>query len=382
MANTILSVRDLRVNFSLRGKTLTAVRGASLDLYENETLAIVGESGSGKSVLTKTLIGMTDKNGTIVGGSIDFKGTRLAIRGKRIAMVFQDPMTALNPLKTVGEQIREMITLHSDLSKDASTEKAKKLMEQVGISSDRYGKYPHEFSGGMRQRIVIATAIAADPEVLICDEPTTALDVTLQAQILRLLRDIQRSMGLSVIFITHDLGVVANIADRVAVMYAGEIIETGPTEEVFSCPVHPYTRALLRALPQLGVKGQALFAIPGTPPNLYNDIQGDAFYPRNPEAMEIDRLGAADVFRFSRAHGKNMDDAPHGHSEMGRPAQLPHPRSRQSARRTRAVCAAQRRAAALGQGPLDRLRLRQKGLSCRQRCVLRCVPRGDVQPRR
>ena len=296
MANTILSVRDLRVNFSLRGKTLTAVRGASLDLYENETLAIVGESGSGKSVLTKTLIGMTDKNGTIVGGSIDFKGTRLdqlaekdwlAIRGKRIAMVFQDPMTALNPLKTVGEQIREMITLHSDLSKDASTEKAKKLMEQVGISSDRYGKYPHEFSGGMRQRIVIATAIAADPEVLICDEPTTALDVTLQAQILRLLRDIQRSMGLSVIFITHDLGVVANIADRVAVMYAGEIIETGPTEEVFSCPVHPYTRALLRALPQLGVKGQALFAIPGTPPNLYNDIQGDAFYPRNPEAMEM-----------------------------------------------------------------------------------------------
>ena len=288
MENTILSVRDLRVNFSLRGKTLTAVRGASLDLYENETLAIVGESGSGKSVLTKTLIGMTDKNGTIVGGSIDFKGTRLdqlaekdwlAIRGKRIAMVFQDPMTALNPLKTVGEQIREMITLHSDLSKDASTEKAKKLMEQVGISSDRYGKYPHEFSGGMRQRIVIATAIAADPEVLICDEPTTALDVTLQAQILRLLRDIQRSMGLSVIFITHDLGVVANIADRVAVMYAGEIIETGPTEEVFSCPVHPYTRALLRALPQLGIKGQALFAIPGTPPNLYNDIQGRLLPP-------------------------------------------------------------------------------------------------------
>lgn len=311
MANTILSVRDLRVNFSLRGKTLTAVRGTSLDLYENETLAIVGESGSGKSVLTKTLIGMTDKNGTIVGGSIDFKGTRLdclaekdwlAIRGKRIAMVFQDPMTALNPLKTVGEQIREMITLHSDLSKDASTEKAKKLMEQVGISSDRYGKYPHEFSGGMRQRIVIATAIAADPEVLICDEPTTALDVTLQAQILRLLRDIQRSMGLSVIFITHDLGVVANIADRVAVMYAGEIIETGPTEEVFSCPVHPYTRALLRALPQLGVKGQALFAIPGTPPNLYNDIQGDAFYPRNPEAMEIDRLEEPPMFSVSPGH--------------------------------------------------------------------------------
>ena len=311
MSNTVLCVRDLRVNFSLRGKVLNAVRGASLDLYENETLAIVGESGSGKSVLTKTLIGMTDKNGTITGGSINFKGIRLdqlaekdwiPIRGKRIAMVFQDPMTALNPLKTVGEQIREMVTLHSNLSKEESIEKAKRLMEQVGISADRYGKYPHEFSGGMRQRIVIATAIAADPEVLICDEPTTALDVTLQAQILQLLRSIQREMGLSVIFITHDLGVVANIADRVAVMYAGEIIETGPTEEVFSCPVHPYTRALLRALPQLGVKGEELFSIPGTPPNLYNEIQGDAFYPRNPEAMEIDRMEEPPMFTVSPGH--------------------------------------------------------------------------------
>ena len=290
MANTILSVRDLRVNFSLRGKTLTAVRGASLDLYENETLAIVGESGSGKSVLTKTLIGMTDKNGTIVGGSIDFKGTRLdclaekdwlAIRGKRIAMVFQDPMTALNPLKTVGEQIREMITLHSDLSKDASTEKAKKLMEQVGISSDRYGKYPHEFSGGMRQRIVIATAIAADPEVLICDEPTTALDVTLQAQILRLLRDIQRSMGLSVIFITHDLGVVANIADRVAVMYAGEIIESGTVEDIFlGDRHHPYTVGLFDSIPNLTSRATRLKPIPGLMPDPTNLPAGCAFCDR------------------------------------------------------------------------------------------------------
>ena len=311
MSKTVLSVRDLRVHFSLRGKTLAAVRGAGLDLYENETLAIVGESGSGKSVLTKTLIGMTDKNGSIVGGSIEFDGIRLdqlkekdwmPIRGKRIAMVFQDPMTALNPLMTVGEQIREMILLHTDLSKEASIEKAKKLMEQVGISADRYGRYPHEFSGGMRQRIVIATAIAADPEVLICDEPTTALDVTLQAQILQLLRRIQRKMGLSVIFITHDLGVVANIADRVAVMYAGEIVETGPTEEVFACPVHPYTRALLRALPQLSTKGEKLFTIPGTPPNLYNEIKGDAFYPRNPEAMEIDRLEEPPVFPVSPDH--------------------------------------------------------------------------------
>ena len=302
MANTILSVRDLRVNFSLRGKTLTAVRGASLDLYENETLAIVGESGSGKSVLTKTLIGMTDKNGTIVGGSIDFKGTRLdclaekdwlAIRGKRIAMVFQDPMTALNPLKTVGEQIREMITLHSDLSKDASTEKAKKLMEQVGISSDRYGKYPHEFSGGMRQRIVIATAIAADPEVLICDEPTTALDVTLQAQILRLLRDIQRSMGLSVIFITHDLGVVANIADRVAVMYAGEIIESGTVEDIFlGDRHHPYTVGLFDSSANLTSRATRLKPIPGLMPDPTALPDGCVFADRcshcTPDAVEPD----------------------------------------------------------------------------------------------
>ena len=309
--NRILSINGLSVEFSLRGKTLRALRGADLDLYESETLAIVGESGSGKSVLTKTLIGMTDKNGRISGGSIEFKGMRLdtlgnkdwiGIRGKRIAMVFQDPMTALNPLKTVGEQIREMIVLHSDLGREESAAKARELMEKVGIPADRYKKYPHEFSGGMRQRVVIATAIAADPEILICDEPTTALDVTLQAQILQLLRDIQRQLHFSVIFITHDLGVVAKIADRVAVMYAGEIIETGPTEEVFACPVHPYTRALLRALPQLGVKGEPLFSIPGTPPNLYNEITGDAFYPRNPGAMEIDREEEPPVFEVSPDH--------------------------------------------------------------------------------
>ena len=311
MSETILSIKDLRVNFTLRGKTLNAIRGASLDLREGEILGLVGESGSGKSVLTKTLIGMTDKNGSIVGGSIDFKGLRLdqlsgqdwlPIRGKRIAMVFQDPMTALNPLKTVGEQIREMIDLHTDLDKAASMAKAKTLMEQVGVSAERYGSYPHEFSGGMRQRIVIATAIAADPEVLICDEPTTALDVTLQAQILALIKDIQKRLGFSVIFITHDLGVVANVTDRVAVMYAGEIVETGPAEEIFSCPVHPYTRALLRALPQLGVKGEPLFSIPGTPPNLYNEIHGDAFYPRNPEAMEIDREEEPPMFQVSPDH--------------------------------------------------------------------------------
>ena len=311
MANTILSVRDLRVNFSLRGKTLTAVRGASLDLYENETLAIVGESGSGKSVLTKTLIGMTDKNGTIVGGSIDFKGTRLdclaekdwlAIRGKRIAMVFQDPMTALNPLKTVGEQIREMITLHSDLSKDASTEKAKKLMEQVGISSDRYGKYPHEFSGGMRQRVMIALSLACKPDILIADEPTTALDVTIQSQILDLIDDLKVKLNMSVIFITHDLGVVAHVADRVAVMYAGKIIEIGTAEEIFYNPQHPYTWGLICSMPTLDTTDDHLYSIPGAPPNMLHMPKGDAFAPRNAYALAIDFEKEPPFFKVSDTH--------------------------------------------------------------------------------
>ena len=312
MANTILSVRDLRVNFSLRGKTLTAVRGASLDLYENETLAIVGESGSGKSVLTKTLIGMTDKNGTIVGGSIDFKGTRLdqlaekdwlAIRGKRIAMVFQDPMTALNPLKTVGEQIREMITLHSDLSKDASTEKAKKLMEQVGISSDRYGKYPHEFSGGMRQRAMIAMALSCNPKLLIADEPTTALDVTIQAQIMDLLVELKDKINTAIILITHDLGVVAGIADRVAVMYAGKVVETGTTAQIFYEHKHPYTEALLRSLPSAEAgKREPLMSIPGTPPDLLCPPKGCGFAARCRHCMQICREEQPPEFELGDGH--------------------------------------------------------------------------------
>lgn len=312
MANTILSVRDLRVNFSLRGKTLTAVRGTSLDLYENETLAIVGESGSGKSVLTKTLIGMTDKNGTIVGGSIDFKGTRLdclaekdwlAIRGKRIAMVFQDPMTALNPLKTVGEQIREMITLHSDLSKDASTEKAKKLMEQVGISSDRYGKYPHEFSGGMRQRAMIAMALSCNPKLLIADEPTTALDVTIQAQIMDLLVELKDKINTAIILITHDLGVVAGIADRVAVMYAGKVVETGTTAQIFYEHKHPYTEALLRSLPSAEAgKREPLMSIPGTPPDLLCPPKGCGFAARCRHCMQICREEQPPEFELGDGH--------------------------------------------------------------------------------
>ena len=300
MSEPVLSARDVVVKFSLRGQILTAIREASLDLYEGETLAIVGESGCGKTVFTKTFIGMLDANGWVDSGSIMFEGNDLAgftterewltIRGKKIAMVFQDPMTALNPLRTVGMQIQEVLELHQGLDRERAKERTIEILNQVGIGDPdmRYGQYPHEFSGGMRQRVVIAIAVACDPRILICDEPTTALDVTIQAQILELIRALQRRLGLTLIYITHDLGVVANVADRVAVMYAGDIIEYGTAEEIFYNPRHPYTWALLSSLPQLGVKGKPLYSIRGTPPNLFNEIHGDAFAPRNPRTLQID----------------------------------------------------------------------------------------------
>ncbi|MFY9358529.1 MAG: ABC transporter ATP-binding protein [Bacillota bacterium] len=314
MTEPILSVRDLVVKFSLRGQILTAIRGASLDLYPGETLAIVGESGSGKSVFTKTWIGMLDANGWVDSGSILFEGKDLAkfttekewltIRGKRIAMVFQDPMTALNPLKTVGSQIQEVLELHHDMRGEEAKARTIEILSEVGIDMPevRYHQYPHEFSGGMRQRVVIAIAVACNPKILICDEPTTALDVTIQAQILELIRNLQRKMGVTLVYITHDLGVVANVADRVAVMYAGEIIEYGTVEEIFFDPRHPYTWALLSSLPQLGVKGQPLYSIAGTPPNLFTEIKGDAFAPRNPKALKIDFVKNPPFFQVSPTH--------------------------------------------------------------------------------
>ncbi|NLD52711.1 MAG: ABC transporter ATP-binding protein, partial [Clostridiales bacterium] len=257
----ILTVEDLVVKFKLRGQTLTAIRGINMELYKGESLAIVGESGSGKSVFTKTFIGLLDNNGWIDRGSIHYGGYDLAqfktekdwlrIRGKRIAMVFQDPMTSLNPLKTIGKQVQEAFTLHNKVSREEAKRRTIELLTDVGITEPerRYKQYPHEFSGGMRQRVVIAIAMACVPEILICDEPTTALDVTIQAQILHLLKNLQSRYGLSLIYITHDLGVVAKIADRVNVMYAGKIVETGTTEEVFLSPAHPYTWALLSSVP-------------------------------------------------------------------------------------------------------------------------------------
>jgi oligopeptide transport system ATP-binding protein len=313
MSKSILQVRDLSVAFDVRGRLLQAVRSVSFDLKEGETLAVVGESGSGKSVMTKSLVGMLDKNGRITGGSVNYRGTELAsfagddwmgIRGKKIAMIFQDPMTALNPLKTIGEQIREVISLHRGLERSQAKIAAVEMLARVGIADPelRYKQYPHEFSGGMRQRVVIAVAAACQPEILICDEPTTALDVTIQAQILELLKSIQRDMGMSMIFITHDLGVVADLADRVAVMYGGEIIEIGNAEEVFYDSRNPYTWALLSSMPQLGEPGKELFSIKGTPPNLYMDITGDAFAPRNPYALKIDYQQPSPWFPVSETH--------------------------------------------------------------------------------
>ena len=310
----ILSAKDVEITFSLRGNKLNAIRKCSLDLYDGETLAIVGESGSGKSVFTKTFVGMLDGNGSITGGSIMYDGKDLAkfkkekewmtIRGKKIAMVMQDPMTSLNPLKKVGKQIQECIELHQGLKGAVAKKATLQILEKVGIPYPemRYNQYPHEFSGGMRQRVVIAIAVACRPQILICDEPTTPLDVTIQAQILELIRNLQAEYHMSVIYITHDLGVVANVADRVAVMYAGQIVEVGKVDEIFYDARHPYTWALLSALPQLGVKGEALPTIDGTPPNLFNKIKGDAFAPRNRQALAIDFEEEPPYFEVSETH--------------------------------------------------------------------------------
>lgn len=310
----LLSVKNLEVKFDLRGRTLNAIRGISLDLYKGESLAIVGESGSGKSVLVKTFMGLLDANGRITDGEILYNGQDftkfktekewLAIRGKELAMVLQDPMTSLNPLKTVGFQICEALELHQGLKGARAKEAAVSILEDVGITeaNRRFSQYPHEFSGGMRQRAVIAIAVACRPKILICDEPTTALDVTIQAQILNLLKDLKAKYDLTTIYITHDLGVVANVADRIAVMYAGDIVEIGKCDEVFYNPRHPYTWALLSSLPQLGVKGENLYSIKGAPPNLFTHIVGDAFAPRNPHALKIDFVKCPPYFDVSPTH--------------------------------------------------------------------------------
>ena len=273
----IISAKDVEITFSLRGRKLNAIRKCSLDLYDGETLAIVGESGSGKSVFTKTFVGMLDANGKITGGSIMYEGRDmtkftekdwLGVRGKKIAMVMQDPMTSLNPLKKIGKQIQESIEHHQGLKGEAAKKAAIEMLSKVGIPDPerRYEQYPHEFSGGMRQRVVIAIAVACHPQILICDEPTTALDVTIQAQILELLADLRKETGMSIILVTHNLGIVSEMADRVCVMYAGRIVETAPVRELIDRPRHPYTTALLAAVPKLGGEHGKLSTIPGSVP--------------------------------------------------------------------------------------------------------------------
>lgn len=315
MTDTILSVKDLHVSFKTHAGQVQAVRGVNFDLKKGETLAIVGESGSGKSVTANSIMRLVPQPpGTYDQGQIIYNGTDLltltekemsSIRGNDIAMIFQDPMTALNPTIKIGKQIMEVMKIHKkDMSDAQIRERALSLLKEVGIprAEERFHQYPHEFSGGMRQRVVIAIALATEPQILIADEPTTALDVTIQAQILELMKEIQAETESSIIFITHDLGVVANVADKVAVMYAGQIVELGTANEIFYNPQHPYTWGLLGSMPDLESSKEELYTIPGAPPNLINPPVGDAFAPRNHYAMAIDFEAEPPMYKYNDDH--------------------------------------------------------------------------------
>lgn len=310
----ILEVKDLELSFHTFAGEVKAIRGVNFDLKKGETLAIVGESGSGKSVTTKAIMRLLSENNTeYKNGQILFDGKDILklsekemqkIRGKDIAMIFQDPMTSLNPTMTIGKQIMEPILRHQNVSKAEAKKKAVELLQLVGMPKPelRVKQYPHQFSGGQRQRIVIAIALACNPHILIADEPTTALDVTIQAQILELMKSLQKQINTSIIFITHDLGVVANVADRVAVMYGGKIVEIGTVDEIFYNPQHPYTWGLLSSMPSLDVKDEKLYAIPGTPPDLLSPPKGDAFALRSEYAMQIDLEKNPPFFKVSDTH--------------------------------------------------------------------------------
>jgi oligopeptide transport system ATP-binding protein len=309
----VLALNNLHVKFKTLAGTINAVRGVSYKLYQGETLALVGESGSGKSVSTKAITRVLPKNAIVSGDSIMYQGENLLekdekaltkIRGNEIAMIFQDPMTSLNPVMTVGYQIAEPMIEHRQMSKTEAKKAAIDLMKKVGIvkAEERYSQYPHQFSGGMRQRVMIALAVACHPKIMIADEPTTALDVTIQAQIIELLKNLNQEYQMSTIFITHDMGVVANIADRIAVMYAGKIVEFGTANEIFFNPQHPYTWGLLMAVPDMDIEDQDLYTIPGSPPNLLHVPQGDPFASRNKFALNIDLKKEPPMFKVSDTH--------------------------------------------------------------------------------
>ncbi|MEU2897608.1 ABC transporter ATP-binding protein [Streptomyces sp. NPDC001273] len=311
----LLEVRDLHVEFHTRDGVARAVNGVSYGVDAGETLAVLGESGSGKSVTAQAIMGILDiPPGRITGGEVVFQGRdllklredeRRRIRGAEMAMIFQDALSSLNPVLSVGDQLAEMFTVHRGMSRKEARARAIELMDRVRIPAarERVKQYPHQFSGGMRQRIMIAMALALEPALIIADEPTTALDVTVQAQVMELLAELQREYRMGLILITHDLGVVADVADRIAVMYAGRIVESAPVHDIYKAPAHPYTRGLLDSIPRLDQKGQELYAIRGLPPNLMNIPPGCAFHPRCPLARDVCRTDEPSLYEVSPTRG-------------------------------------------------------------------------------
>ncbi|MBY8976927.1 ABC transporter ATP-binding protein [Rhodobacteraceae bacterium NNCM2] len=325
----LLSVRNLTIDIPTGSGTLHAVRGIDFDLQRGETLCIVGESGSGKSLTSLALMGLLGKRIDRRADRMTFDGTELTkasprtmrqLRGARMSMIFQEPMTSLNPAYTIGDQLTEAMTLHGETSQAKARDRAIELLEKVGITAaaSRLSQYPHQLSGGLRQRVMIAMALMCEPELIIADEPTTALDVTIQAQILRLLVDLQREMNMALILITHDLGIVARVADKVAVMYAGELVETGSAREIFNSPSHPYTRGLIRCIPQPGKteRGSVLGTIPGIVPSLVGEVSGCAFRTRCEHAVPACR---GEIPRHVSASGDHAFRCVHetGHAPAG-----------------------------------------------------------------
>ncbi|MEU6478238.1 ABC transporter ATP-binding protein [Streptomyces sp. NPDC047017] len=314
----LLQVRDLHVEFHTRDGVAKAVNGVNYSVSAGETLAVLGESGSGKSVTAQAIMGILDMPpAKIPQGEILFRGQdmlkmsaeeRRKIRGRRIAMIFQDALSSLNPVLSVGYQLGEMFRVHLGLSRKEAKAKAIDLMDRVKIpaAAARVNDYPHQFSGGMRQRIMIAMALALEPDLIIADEPTTALDVTVQAQVMDLLADLQREYNMGLILITHDLGVVADVADKIAVMYAGRIVEQAPVHELYKRPAHPYTRGLLDSIPRLDQKGQELYAIKGLPPNLLHTPSGCAFNPRCPKAQDVCRTEVPALLQVTERDGGEL----------------------------------------------------------------------------
>ena len=311
-SNKLLEVKDLRVVYTSGDEIIHAVNGVSFSLRKGDTLGLVGETGAGKTTIAKSIIGiLPDPPAKVEGGEIWLDGQNLftlaekerrQIRGKKESMIFQDPMTALNPVFTVGEQIQEVVELHEKMSKKEAFLKACEMLELVGIPAERYSEYPHQFSGGMKQRVIIAMALACSPELLLADEPTTALDVTIQAQILEMINDLKKKQQTSMILITHDLGIVAETCDEVAIVYAGEIIEIGNKFEIFDYPTHPYTKGLFGAIPKINEDVDKLTAIPGMPPNPADLPKGCHFHPRCHYATDACRQGEIPVTEVRPGH--------------------------------------------------------------------------------